>query len=99
MRDWKVFSLTTEDDIAVVVFDVPGSPVNTWNISRQLEWEAVTDELLSLERSGAIKAVVMVSGKPGNFLLKRYRPWKIMIAARWTREKNWLKALWILHRR
>lgn len=68
MRDWKVFSLTTEDGIAVVVFDVPGSPINTWNISRQLEWEAVTDELLSLERSGAIKAVVMVSGKPGNFI-------------------------------
>jgi 3-hydroxyacyl-CoA dehydrogenase/enoyl-CoA hydratase/3-hydroxybutyryl-CoA epimerase len=58
-------TLTAESGVAVITFDLPGSPVNTFN-------RRVKDEFLStfdrIEKDESIRAVVLISGKPEAFI-------------------------------
>lgn len=54
-----------EDGVAVVRMDVPGEPVNTLKISFMDEFARLFEEL---DRDGALKAVVFMSGKPDSFI-------------------------------
>jgi 3-hydroxyacyl-CoA dehydrogenase/enoyl-CoA hydratase/3-hydroxybutyryl-CoA epimerase len=62
-----VSALTTavEHGIAVVTFDLPGEPVNTLSDAVKVEFEAL---LIRLRDDGAIRAAVLISGKPDNFI-------------------------------
>ena len=70
-------SLAVEDGIAIVTFDVPGESVNI--ISR-----AVKNEFIALfqrlESDDAIKAAVLISGKPDSFIagadIEEFLEWK-----------------------
>lgn len=53
------------DGIARVVFDVPGSPVNTIGTVVKDELEAT---LMELRGAGSVRAIVLSSGKPDNFM-------------------------------
>ncbi|MBA3522246.1 MAG: fatty acid oxidation complex subunit alpha FadJ [Gemmatimonadales bacterium] len=59
------FTTTTEDSVAVVTFDLPGEPVNKLTAAVKLEFEAL---LIHLRDDSAIKAVVLISGKPDSFI-------------------------------
>lgn len=61
------YALTTEihDGVAVITFDLPGEPVN--KISRSVKNEII-DVFGRLERDSNVKAVVLISGKPDNFI-------------------------------
>ncbi|HEU5359002.1 MAG TPA: fatty acid oxidation complex subunit alpha FadJ [Gemmatimonadales bacterium] len=60
-----VFSVDTRDGVAVLTLDVPGQPVNTLNADVQRE----IDELLPrLAADAAVRSVVLISGKPDNFV-------------------------------
>ncbi len=65
MPDGGAFRVSTESGIAVVTFDLPGAPVNTLSA-------AVGDELSSLlerlQRDADVRAIVLLSGKPDNFI-------------------------------
>jgi 3-hydroxyacyl-CoA dehydrogenase / enoyl-CoA hydratase / 3-hydroxybutyryl-CoA epimerase len=59
-------SLRVRDDgVAVVVYDVPGEPVNTLKASFSKEFQAMLSEV---ERDPRIEAVVLISGKPDSFI-------------------------------
>ena len=60
-------ALTTavEDGIAIVSFDLPGEPVNKLSDSVKVELEAL---LIRLRDDAAVRAVVLISGKPDNFI-------------------------------
>ena len=59
-------SLTTRPDgVAVITFDTPDSPVNTLSRSFFDEFEQI---LNTVESNGDIKAVVLASAKPDNFI-------------------------------
>ena len=60
-------ALTTgvEDGIAVVTFDLPGSPVNKLSDAVKVEFEAL---LIRLRDDAGIRAAVLISGKPDNFI-------------------------------
>jgi 3-hydroxyacyl-CoA dehydrogenase/enoyl-CoA hydratase/3-hydroxybutyryl-CoA epimerase len=62
-----VSALTTvvEDGIAVVTFDLPGEPVNKLNATVKVEFEAL---LIRIRDDAEIRAVVLISGKPDNFI-------------------------------
>ena len=53
-----------ENGIAVVTFDLPGSPVNKLGAAVGAEFEAL---LVRLRDDAAVRAVVLVSGKPDSF--------------------------------
>ena len=53
------------DGGALLVIDVPGEPVNTLTRSVMAELGPLLDEI---ERDGAIRAVVLLSGKPSGFI-------------------------------
>ena len=56
---------TRPDGVAVVTYDVPGEPVNTLKASFAAEFEEVFGKVAS---DPAIKAAVLVSGKPSGFI-------------------------------
>ena len=53
------------DGVLVVTLDVPGEKVNTLGRERMAEFEALLDEV---ERDPSLRAVVIRSGKPDNFI-------------------------------
>lgn len=68
MSDWKRFQLSVEGGIASVVFDDQTAPVNTLGIPTIQEMKELLETVKQLAQSGEIQAMVLVSGKPGNFL-------------------------------
>jgi 3-hydroxyacyl-CoA dehydrogenase/enoyl-CoA hydratase/3-hydroxybutyryl-CoA epimerase len=61
----SAFGTTVEDGIAVVTFDLPGEPVNKLSDAVKVEFEAL---LIRLRDDAAIRAAVLISGKPDNFI-------------------------------
>jgi 3-hydroxyacyl-CoA dehydrogenase/enoyl-CoA hydratase/3-hydroxybutyryl-CoA epimerase len=61
----SIFQVTNEDAVAVVTMDLPGEPVNKLNAAAKAEFRDVFGALAD-DRN--IKAVVFLSGKPGNFI-------------------------------
>jgi 3-hydroxyacyl-CoA dehydrogenase/enoyl-CoA hydratase/3-hydroxybutyryl-CoA epimerase len=60
-RALSALSMSVEDGVAIVTFDMPGAPVNT--LGSQLLGEF--DELFTrLERDTSVRAAVLMSGKP-----------------------------------
>lgn len=59
------FVVDVQDGIAVVTLDVPGAPVNTLSTAVALEFDGL---LTRLENDTAVTAVVLISGKPENFI-------------------------------
>jgi 3-hydroxyacyl-CoA dehydrogenase/enoyl-CoA hydratase/3-hydroxybutyryl-CoA epimerase len=61
-----ILSIRVRDDgVAVVTYDVPGEPVNTLKASFSKEFQGM---LAELERDQRVKAAVLISGKPDNFI-------------------------------
>jgi 3-hydroxyacyl-CoA dehydrogenase / enoyl-CoA hydratase / 3-hydroxybutyryl-CoA epimerase len=56
---------TIESGVAVLTLDVPNEPVNTLSTALSSEFQTLLGEL---ERDGAVRAVVLVSGKPDSFI-------------------------------
>ena len=61
----SIFRIEREGEIALLVFDVPGAPVNTLNKDARAEFERLLPELAA---DASVKAVVLISGKPENFI-------------------------------
>jgi 3-hydroxyacyl-CoA dehydrogenase/enoyl-CoA hydratase/3-hydroxybutyryl-CoA epimerase len=62
----KAVSVEVRDDgVAVVSIDIPGQPVNTLSPSVSGDFAAAME---SIERDGRVRAVVIISRKPGNFI-------------------------------
>jgi 3-hydroxyacyl-CoA dehydrogenase/enoyl-CoA hydratase/3-hydroxybutyryl-CoA epimerase len=59
------FTTTTENGIAVVTIDLPGEPVNKLNSGLVAEWEELLERLRG---DAAVRAVVIISGKPDTFI-------------------------------
>lgn len=68
MNEWKRFKLTVEDSIASVVFDDTTAPVNTLGTPTIEEMVELLRILREMVERGEARAMVLVSGKPGNFL-------------------------------
>jgi 3-hydroxyacyl-CoA dehydrogenase/enoyl-CoA hydratase/3-hydroxybutyryl-CoA epimerase len=61
-----IFSVeTSAAGVALVTFDVPGQPVNTFGAAASAELQPLLDRLRD---DPAVRAVVLASGKPDNFL-------------------------------
>jgi len=58
-------SMRVEDGIAIVTLDLPGESVNTLRRSVREEFSALFDRV---EQDASIRAVVLISGKPENFI-------------------------------
>jgi 3-hydroxyacyl-CoA dehydrogenase / enoyl-CoA hydratase / 3-hydroxybutyryl-CoA epimerase len=61
----SAFTTQVRDGIAVVTFDLPGEPVNKLNATVKVEFEAL---LIRIRDDAEIRAVVLISGKPDNFI-------------------------------
>src|SRR5918994_2488243 len=61
----SAFTTDLVDSVAVVTFDLPGEPVNKLTAAVKVEFEAM---LIRLRDDAEVKAVVLVSGKPDNFI-------------------------------
>ncbi len=61
----RAFSMQVEDGIAVLIFDLPGSSVNTLGPAVVEEFAGLLDRI---ERDASIRAVVLISGKPDIFI-------------------------------
>jgi 3-hydroxyacyl-CoA dehydrogenase/enoyl-CoA hydratase/3-hydroxybutyryl-CoA epimerase len=59
------FTTTVETGLAVVTLDLPGEPVNKLTSALIDEWEALME---GLRGDAAVRAVVLISGKPDNFI-------------------------------
>ncbi|HEX6991832.1 MAG TPA: enoyl-CoA hydratase-related protein, partial [Gemmatimonadales bacterium] len=59
------FSFRIENGTAVVTFDLPGSPVNTLGSAVSAEFTGLLERLL---RDNGVRAIVLISGKPDNFI-------------------------------
>src|SRR5688572_21595256 len=59
------FTTTTENGIAVITFDLPGEPVNKLSAAVRSEMESL---LPRLQDDAAVRAVVLISGKPDTFI-------------------------------
>jgi 3-hydroxyacyl-CoA dehydrogenase / enoyl-CoA hydratase / 3-hydroxybutyryl-CoA epimerase len=62
---WKNFRLEVQDGVATVLVDVAGEPVNTISRESGGEFQSVLD---LLEKDGAVRAVVVASGKKDGFV-------------------------------
>ncbi|MEP6745957.1 MAG: fatty acid oxidation complex subunit alpha FadJ [Gemmatimonadota bacterium] len=60
-----VFRIERDGDVALLVLDVPGAPVNTLNHDARAEFSTLLPQLAA---DGSVKAVVLISGKPENFI-------------------------------
>jgi 3-hydroxyacyl-CoA dehydrogenase/enoyl-CoA hydratase/3-hydroxybutyryl-CoA epimerase len=61
----SAFTTQTENGIAVITFNLPGEPVNKLSGAARIELEAL---LIGLRDDAATRAVVLISGKPDNFI-------------------------------
>jgi 3-hydroxyacyl-CoA dehydrogenase/enoyl-CoA hydratase/3-hydroxybutyryl-CoA epimerase len=61
----SALTTTVEGGIAVVTFDLPGSPVNKLSDAVKVEFEAL---LIRLRDDAGIRAAVLISGKPDSFI-------------------------------
>src|SRR4051795_836252 len=61
----SAFTTQNENGIAVITFDLPGEPVNKLTAAVRVEIEAL---LIRLRDDAGIRAVVLISGKPDNFI-------------------------------
>ena len=61
----SVFRVERDGDVALLVLDVPGAPVNTLNKAARTEFETLLPQLAA---DASVKAVVLVSGKAENFI-------------------------------
>jgi 3-hydroxyacyl-CoA dehydrogenase/enoyl-CoA hydratase/3-hydroxybutyryl-CoA epimerase len=61
----SAFTTTVETGIAVVTFDLPGEPVNKLSSAVRAEMESL---LPRLREDSSVRAVVLISGKPDNFI-------------------------------
>ena len=59
------FRVERDGDVAVVVFDLPGASVNTFSSAVKEEFRAT---MLSLKDDAAVRGIVLISGKPENFV-------------------------------
>ncbi|HET8634101.1 MAG TPA: fatty acid oxidation complex subunit alpha FadJ [Gemmatimonadales bacterium] len=59
------FTFRIDNGTAVVRFDLPGSPVNTLGSAVSAEFTALLQQLL---RDNGVRAMVLISGKPDNFI-------------------------------
>jgi 3-hydroxyacyl-CoA dehydrogenase/enoyl-CoA hydratase/3-hydroxybutyryl-CoA epimerase len=59
------FTLTVEDRIGTMVFDLPDHPVNVFKNHVKDEFEKLIDQVAS---DSSIRALVLISGKPGVFI-------------------------------
>jgi len=64
MENDKIFRLTQDTEIGVVTIDVPGRPMNTWTEEAVRSFYGLLD---GLEKSAGTRALIFISGKPGNF--------------------------------
>lgn len=58
-------TLSRDAGVAVISLDVPGAPVNTLSLGLAEEMRVMFDEI---ERDASIVGVVLISGKPDNFI-------------------------------
>jgi 3-hydroxyacyl-CoA dehydrogenase/enoyl-CoA hydratase/3-hydroxybutyryl-CoA epimerase len=58
-------TLEVQDGIAIITIDLPNEPVNKFSAAIIAEFDAV---LTQLEGNGAVKAAVLISGKPDVFI-------------------------------
>ncbi len=61
----NALTLTIDDGIAVITFDLTGEPVNKFSASVIAEFDAI---LTKIEQDTSVKAAVLISGKPDNFI-------------------------------
>lgn len=61
----RCFRVETAEGVATLLLDEPGEKVNTISPEPMLEFVSLLDRL---ERDGAVKAVVLASGKPDGFV-------------------------------
>ena len=61
----SAFTTQHENGVAVITFDLPGEPVNKLTAAVRVELEAL---LIGLRDATATRAVVLISGKPDNFI-------------------------------
>jgi 3-hydroxyacyl-CoA dehydrogenase / enoyl-CoA hydratase / 3-hydroxybutyryl-CoA epimerase len=61
----SAFTTVTETGIAIVTFNLPGEPVNKLSSAVKAEMESL---LARLREDTAVRAVVLISGKPDNFI-------------------------------
>jgi 3-hydroxyacyl-CoA dehydrogenase/enoyl-CoA hydratase/3-hydroxybutyryl-CoA epimerase len=61
----SAFTTQNENGVAVVTFDLPGEPVNKLSGAARIELEAL---LIGLRDDTSVRAVVLISGKPDNFI-------------------------------
>ncbi len=64
-RAASAFRIERDGDLAIVWFDLPGEKVNKFSSTVMTEFASVVDEL---EHDGAVKRVVIASGKPSIFI-------------------------------
>jgi 3-hydroxyacyl-CoA dehydrogenase/enoyl-CoA hydratase/3-hydroxybutyryl-CoA epimerase len=65
VNDMPVFTTTMHGTVAVVTLDIPGAPVNVLSSAVKNELEA---EFARLQGDAGVTAVVLISGKPDNFI-------------------------------
>src|SRR5919202_2176572 len=61
----SAFTITYDNGVAVITFNLPGEPVNKLTAAVRVELEAL---LIRLRDDAAARAVVLISGKPDNFI-------------------------------
>jgi 3-hydroxyacyl-CoA dehydrogenase / enoyl-CoA hydratase / 3-hydroxybutyryl-CoA epimerase len=61
----SAFTTDIETGIAIVTFDLPGEPVNKLSSAVKTEMESL---LIRLREDPSVRAVVLISGKPDNFI-------------------------------
>ncbi|MFL5511981.1 MAG: enoyl-CoA hydratase-related protein, partial [Gemmatimonadales bacterium] len=61
----SAFTTQNENGIAVITFNLPGEPVNKLTAAVRVEIEAL---LIRLRDDSSTRAVVLISGKPDNFI-------------------------------
>lgn len=61
----RALHLAIEEGVAVITFDLPGEPINKFTPAVIDEFTAILERL---EQDQAVRAAVLVSGKPGTFI-------------------------------
>jgi len=61
----RALTVVVEQGVAVVTIDLPGSPVNLLNAALKAEFEGALE---GLRADRTVRAVVLISGKPENFI-------------------------------
>jgi 3-hydroxyacyl-CoA dehydrogenase/enoyl-CoA hydratase/3-hydroxybutyryl-CoA epimerase len=59
------FTVSNENGIAILTFDLSGEPVNKLNGAVKAEFESLLEQL---KNDGTVRAVVLISGKPDMFI-------------------------------